>query len=110
MPQLAELKQETVEGFVKRDFALYEPLEELPFEAGAEAGAARIDAASRCKLTRVNDEVVVLKVASMLGLTLGLTLGLIGRRSLWWVGCSTCEGSLGSWRGSSTSMCSGRGR
>ena len=104
MPQLAELKQETVEGFVKRDFALYEPLEELPFEAGAMAGAAR------CRLTRVNDEVVVLKVASMLGLTLGLTLGLIGRRSLWWVGCSTCEGSLGSWRGSSTSMCSGRGR
>ena len=106
MPQLAELKQETVEGFVKRDFALYEPLKELPFEAGA----AGRDAASRCKLTRVNDEVVVLKVASMLGLTLGLTLGLIGRRSLWWVGCSTCEGSLGSWRGSSTSMCSGRGR
>ena len=106
MPQLAELKQETVEGFVKRDFALYEPLEELPFEAGA----AGRDAASRCKLTRVNDEVVVLKVASMLGLTLGLTLGLIGRRSLWWVGCSTCEGSLGSWRGSSTSMCSGRGQ
>ena len=106
MPQLAELKQETVEGFVKRDFALYEPLEELPFEAGAVGR----DVASRCKLTRVNDEVVVLKVASMLGLTLGLTLGLIGRRSLWWVGCSTCEGSLGSWRGSSTSMCSGRGR
>ena len=106
MPQLAELKQETVEGFVKRDFALYEPLEELPFEAGVVGR----DVASRCKLTRVNDEVVVLKVASMLGLTLGLTLGLIGRRSLWWVGCSTCEGSLGSWRGSSTSMCSGRGR
>ena len=106
MPQLAELKQETVEGLVKRDFALYEPLEELPFEAG-EVGR---DVASRCKLTRVNDEVVVLKVASMLGLTLGLTLGLIGRRSLWWVGCSTCEGSLGSWRGSSTSMCSGRWR
>jgi hypothetical protein len=108
VPQLAELKQETVEGFVKRDFALYEPLEELPFEAGA--GAVGRDVASRCKLTRVNDEVVVLKVASMLGLTLGLTLGLIGRRSLWWVGCSTCEGSLGSWRGSSTSMCSGRGQ
>ena len=62
VPELTQLKQETIEGFVKRDFEVYEPLRELPFATGAGTGAM-----SRCKLTRVDDEEVVLKVFPVVG-------------------------------------------
>ena len=63
VPLLTQLKQESIEGFVKRDFALYKPLTELAFEADAPGCRSESnDAPSRCKLTRVNGEVVVLKV------------------------------------------------